>query len=64
MIRASHVEPSAGAFGSAEKTERATIHRAEKTEKAEKAAAEVPAATSNDAADDVVTEEGRGEERA
>jgi ribonuclease-3 len=45
VIRASHVEPSAGAFASAEKTERATIHRAEKTEKAEKAAAEVPAAT-------------------
>jgi ribonuclease-3 len=43
VIRASHVEPSAGAFASAEKTERATIHRAEKTEKAEKAAAEVPA---------------------
>jgi ribonuclease-3 len=43
VIRASHVEPSAGAFASAEKTERATIHRAEKTEKAEKAAPEVPA---------------------
>jgi len=43
VIRASHVEPSAGAFAGAEKTERATIHRAEKSEKAEKVAAEVPA---------------------
>jgi len=34
VIRASHVEPSAGAFAGAEKTERATIHRAEKPEKA------------------------------
>jgi len=49
VIRASHVEPSAGAFASAEKTERATIHRAEKTEKAEKAAAEAPAARSESA---------------
>ena len=46
VIRASHVEPSAGAFASAEKTERATIHRAEKAEKAEKAATEAPAARS------------------
>jgi ribonuclease-3 len=44
VIRASHVEPSAGAFAGADKTERATIHRMEKSEKAEKAAAEVPAA--------------------
>jgi ribonuclease III len=43
VIRASHVEPSAGAFAGAEKAERATIHRTEKAEKAEKAAAEVPA---------------------
>jgi len=49
VIRASHVEPSAGAFASAEKTERATIHRAEKTEKAEKAAAEAPGARSESA---------------
>ena len=49
VIRASHVEPSAGTFASAEKTERATIHRAEKTEKAEKAAAEAPAARSESA---------------
>jgi ribonuclease III len=47
VIRASHVEPSAGAFASAEKTERATIHRAEKTEKVEKTAAEAPAARSD-----------------
>ncbi|QIE24536.1 Ribonuclease 3 [Caballeronia sp. SBC1] len=46
VIRASHVEPSAGAFASAEKTERTTIHRAEKTEKAEKAATEMPVARS------------------
>jgi ribonuclease-3 len=50
VIRASHVEPSAGAFAGAEKTERATIHRTEKTEKAEKAAAEVPA-VGNEGAD-------------
>jgi ribonuclease-3 len=43
VIRASHVEPSAGVFAGAEKSERATIHRTEKAEKAEKAAAEVPA---------------------
>ncbi|WP_158935168.1 ribonuclease III [Burkholderia sp. S171] len=47
VIRASHVEPSAGAFASAEKTERATIHR---TEKAEKSAPEAPAA-GNESAD-------------
>ena len=41
VIRASHVEPSAGSFAAAEKTERATIHRTEKAEKAEKSAAEV-----------------------
>ena len=44
VIRASHVEPSAGTFAAAEKTERATIHRAEKSEKPEKAAPEVQAA--------------------
>jgi ribonuclease-3 len=44
VIRASHVEPSAGAFAAAEKNERATIHRTEKAEKAEKAAADAPAA--------------------
>jgi len=49
VIRASHVEPSAGAFASAEKTERATIHRTEKAEKAEKAAAEAPAVRSESA---------------
>ena len=49
VIRASHVEPSAGAFAGADKTERATIHRMEKSEKAEKAAAEVPAAQSESA---------------
>jgi ribonuclease III len=43
VIRASHVEPSAGAFAGAEKTERATIHRAEKVEKA---ASETPASRS------------------
>jgi ribonuclease-3 len=36
VIRASHVEPSAGTFAAAEKTERATIHRTEKSEKLEK----------------------------
>jgi ribonuclease-3 len=41
VIRASHVEPSAGTFAGAEKTERATIHR---TEKSDKAAPEVQAA--------------------
>src|SRR6202047_4190934 len=41
VIRASHVEPSAGTFAAAEKTERATIHR---TEKSDKAAPEVQAA--------------------
>jgi len=49
VIRASHVEPSAGAFAGAEKTERSTIHRTEKVEKAEKAAAEAPVA--NEGAD-------------
>ena len=34
MIRASHVEPSASAFAASEKGERATIHRAERAEKA------------------------------
>jgi ribonuclease-3 len=43
VIRASHVEPSAGVFAGAEKSERATIHRTEKAEKAEKAAPDVPA---------------------
>src|SRR5471032_694244 len=50
VIRASHVEPSAGSFAAAEKTERATIHRTEKAEKAEKAAAEAPA-VANEGAD-------------
>jgi ribonuclease-3 len=49
VIRASHVEPSAGAFAGADKTERATIHRMEKSEKAEKTAAEVPAPQSESA---------------
>ena len=49
VIRASHVEPSAGTFAGAEKTERATIHRTEKSEKPEKAAPEVQAAKSETA---------------
>jgi len=44
VIRASHVEPSAGTFAAAEKTERATIHRTEKSEKLDKTAPEVQAA--------------------
>jgi len=44
VIRASHVEPSAGTFAAAEKTERATIHRSEKSEKSDKTAPEVQAA--------------------
>jgi ribonuclease III len=46
VIRASHVEPSAGTFAGAEKTERATIHR---TEKSDKTAPEVQAAKSETA---------------
>lgn len=38
VIRATHVEPSAGAYAAADKPERHLIHRPEKAEKAEKAA--------------------------
>jgi ribonuclease III len=37
VIRATHVEPSAGSYASADKPERQVIHRPEKAEKAEKA---------------------------
>ncbi|SPB18352.1 ribonuclease III [Caballeronia novacaledonica] len=44
VIRATHVEPSAGAYAAADKSERAVIHKPEKTAKSEPApAAEQPA---------------------